>query len=129
MAYLASAVSPLFHPRFEIQTQSISRWRSAGLLGSPSALPFRAEHKLNDNDGFYWHGKSYGVKMKLRVATAYVDAQNKRESMRHSADFIYLHRIKSNLPRTIKQTNKNKHKWRCSFSCSCLQKCNYEENE
>ena len=55
--------------------------------------------KLNNNGGFYRCSKSYGVETKLHVVAAYVDTQDKRESMRHSADFIYFHRIKSNLPR------------------------------
>ena len=55
--------------------------------------------KLNNNGGFCQRGKSYGMETKLWVAAAYVNSRDKRDSMRHSADFIYFHRIKSNLPR------------------------------
>ena len=61
--------------------------------------------KLNNNGGFYRCGKSYGVETKLHVVAVYVDARDKRENMRHSPDFIYFHRIKSNLPRN-KQTKR-----------------------
>ena len=47
--------------------------------------------KLNNNGDFYRRGEIYGVEMKLRIAAAYGGARDKRKSMRHSADFIYLH--------------------------------------
>ena len=51
--------------------------------------------KLNNNGGFYQCGKRYGVETKLHIVAAYVDAathaQDKRESMQQSADFIYFH--------------------------------------
>ena len=125
-AYLAGAVSPLFQPCFEIQTQP--SWDGTAYI------------KLNNNGGFGAVRSTYAVETRLCVAAAYVDVRDIHESMRHSADFMYLHWIKSNLPHNRQQSNKgsagtgrrgtaeakqgwpnkNKQKWRRPFSCSCL---------